>query len=179
MITILNSVIGIIAFYSAYQNKYIKVAILMQGYLFLDILYGNLARYKDMKSTFGAKLDNINDWAFYTLIFIFIGINELTWQVILILVLSINFYGIIMTFYIVPRLRKLDNIKRRKIKGYFMDKGYILGMDLSMMDLLTTIFLAIGQVKLLFIILIISWNLDLIMRLSELWWNERIEGGNK
>lgn len=132
-----------------------------------------------MKSDFGAKLDNINDRVFYTLIFIFIGINELTWQLILTLILSINFYAIITTFYIVPGLRKLNNIKRRKIKGYFMDKGYILEMDLSIMDLLTTLFLIIGQIKLLFIILIISWNLDLIMRLSELWWNERIEGGNK
>jgi len=175
MVTILNSIFGIFAFWLAYRNQYIAVAVFMQVYLFLDILDGNLARYKDMKSDFGAKLDNINDRFFYTLIFVFIGIHELPWKLILILALSINFYAVITTFYIVPRLRKLDNIRRRKVKGYFMNRGYILGMDLSMMDLLTTLFLIVGQVRLLFIILIISWDLDLIMRLSELWWNERLQ----
>lgn len=175
MVTALNSVIGIFAFWLAYDNEYVVVAILMQVYLFLDILDGNLARYKDMKSDFGAKLDNINDRFFYTLIFVFIGVNELSWRLILILVFSINLYAFITTFYIVPRLRKVEDVKRRKIKKHFMDKGYILGMDLSMMDLLATLFLVIKEIRLLFIVLIIFWNLDLIMRLSELWWNERLQ----
>lgn len=179
MITILNSILGIVTFVLAYKSKFIGVALLIQIYLFLDILDGNLARYKDMKSDFGAKLDNMNDRFFYTLIFVFIGVNRLPWNLIFILVVSINIYAFTTTFYIVPRLRNLTKIKRRKIKKYFMDRGYILGMDLSMMDLLTTIFLIIGRIRLLFIVLIICWNFDLVMRLSELWWNERLEETNK
>jgi hypothetical protein len=38
-------------------------------------------------------------------------------------------YGIIATYYIVPRLRKLKVINRTGIKKYFMDRGYIIGMD--------------------------------------------------
>lgn len=175
MVTIFNSFLAIFIFYLAYRQKYIGVAILIQGYLFLDILDGNLARYKNMKSDLGAKLDNINDRVFYTLVFVFIGIREVSWYLIISVIFLINLYAIIATFYIVPRLRQLETIERRGIKKYFMDRGFIIGMDLGTVDILTTIFLLLGKIDILYIILIVGFVLDIIMRLTELWWNERLE----
>ena len=175
MVTIFNSFIAMFIFYLAYNQKYIGVAILIQIYLFLDILDGNLARYKNMKSDLGAKLDNINDRVFYTLIFVFIGIGEVLLYLIISMVFLINLYAILATFYIVPRLRQLETIERRGIKKYFMERGFIIGMDLGTVDILTTIFLLLGKIHILYMILIVGFVLDIIMRLTELWWNERLE----
>src|SRR5471030_1277520 len=57
MVTIANIIFSIILFYGAYNRDYIFCSIVIQIYLFLDILDGNLARYKNMKSKLGAKLD--------------------------------------------------------------------------------------------------------------------------
>lgn len=175
MVTIFNSFIAMFIFYLAYNQKYIGVAILIQIYLFLDILDGNLARYKNMKSDLGAKLDNINDRVFYTLIFVFIGIGEVSLYLIISVVFLINLYAILATFYIVPRLRQLETVERRGLKKYFMNRGFIIGMDLGTVDILTTIFLLLDKINILYIILIVGFVLDIIMRLTELWWNERLE----
>lgn len=175
MVTIFNSFLAIFIFYLAYKQNYIGVAILIQGYLFLDILDGNLARYKNMKSDLGAKLDNINDRVFYTLIFVFIGIGEVSLYLIISVVFLINLYAILATFYIVPRLRQLETVERRGLKKYFMNRGFIIGMDLGTVDILTTIFLLLDKINILYIILIVGFVLDIIMRLTELWWNERLE----
>ena len=175
MVTILNSFLALFIFYLAYNQKYIGVAILIQVYLFLDILDGNLARYKNMKSDLGAKLDNINDRVFYTLIFVFIGIGEVSLYLIISMVFLINLYAILATFYIVPRLKQLETVERRGLKKYFMNRGFIIGMDLGTVDILTTIFLLLDKINILYMILIVGFVLDIIMRLTELWWNERLE----
>ena len=175
MVTIFNSFLAIFIFYLAYNQKYIGVAILIQVYLFLDILDGNLARYKNMKSDLGAKLDNINDRIFYTLIFVFIGIGEVPLYLIISVVLLINIYAILATFYIVPRLRKLNTVERFGIKKYFMDRGFIIGMDLGTVDILTTLFLLLDKINILYMVLTVGFVLDIIVRLIELWWNERLE----
>lgn len=175
MITIFNSFLAMFIFYLAYNQRYIWVAILIQCYLFLDILDGNLARYKNMKSDLGAKLDSINDRIFYTLIFIFIGIGEVPLYLIISVIFLINLYAILATFYIVPRLRKLETVERHGVKKYFMDRGFIIGMDLGTVDILVTIFLLLGKINILYIILITGFILDIIVRLSELWWNEKLE----
>ena len=124
MVTIFNSFLAMYIFYLSYSQRYTVVAILIQVYLFLDILDGNLARYKNMKSNLGAKLDSINDRIFYSLIFIFVGITEVPWYLIISVILLVNIYGILATFYIVPKLRQLKAIRRRGIKKFFMDKGF-------------------------------------------------------
>lgn len=174
MVTILNSFLAIFIFYLAYNQKYIGVAILIQVYLFLDILDGNLARYKNMKSDLGAKLDNINDRVFYTLIFVFIGIGEVSLYLIISMVFLINLYAILATFYIVPRLKQLETVERRGLKKYFMNRGFIIGMDLGTVDILTTIFLLLDKINILYVVLIVGVILDITMRLTELWWNESL-----
>lgn len=175
MVTLSGSFLAILIFYLIFQKYYFAIAILIQVYLFIDILDGNLARYKDMKSKLGATLDTINDTMFYNLLFIFLGINVVPIYLILGVVLLLNLYGIIATYYIVPRLRKLKHVQRRGLKKIFMDKGYIIGMDLGTVCILTSIFLIIGCIKLLYIVLIIGYILDILLRIHELNYNIKLE----
>lgn len=174
MVTITNIILSFVMFYLAYNKYYVTVALLIQVYLFLDILDGNLARYKNMKSKLGANLDNINDSIFYNGIFIALGINSVGWYYILAVVTLISAYRIIPTYYIVPRLRKLKVVERKGIKKYFMDRGYIIGMDLGTLDIISSIMLLFGLVKYLYIILIFGYVFDIIYRIIELKRNEKL-----
>lgn len=174
MITIFNIALSFLTYYFAAKGNLTLTAILIQVYLFLDILDGNLARYKNMHTELGKILDNASDRIFYNLIIITIGYGRVHLGIIVLLILLINLNAIIPTYYIVPRLKRLKEIKRVGIKRIAMEKGYILGMDLSIMDALISIFLLINQVKYLFIILIIGYIFDLIYRIIELKYNEKL-----
>lgn len=175
MVTLCNSFLAMFIFYFSYLQKFCLVALLIQVYLFLDILDGNLARYKNMKSALGAKLDSINDKIFYTLVFVFIGYKTVPLSLVLGVAILINLYGIIATYYIVPRLRKLTKVERRGLKKYFMDRGFIIGMDLGTIDILTTVFLLLNLIKPLYVVLILGLIFDIVYRLGELSYNERLD----
>jgi len=176
MVTLFNSFFALFVFYMAYTDSFFVVAICIQIYLFFDILDGNLARYKNMKSKLGARLDSINDKVFYTFIFVFIGMKNVPIYLIVLVAILTNFYGIIATYYIVPRLKKLNTIKRRGLKKTFMERGFIIGMDLGTIDILTSLFLIFKEIRLLYLVLIIGLSLDLIFRLIELRYNMKLEG---
>jgi phosphatidylglycerophosphate synthase len=128
-----------------------------------------------MKSALGAKLDSINDKIFYTLVFVFIGYKTVPLSLVLGVAILINLYGIIATYYIVPRLRKLTKVERRGLKKYFMDRGFIIGMDLGTIDILTTVFLLLNLIKPLYVVLILGLIFDIVYRLGELSYNERLD----
>ncbi|SHI41060.1 Phosphatidylglycerophosphate synthase [Clostridium cavendishii DSM 21758] len=175
MITIFNCILGFFIFYMGYKNMFIEVAIAFQIYELLDHLDGNLARYKNMSSEFGAKLDRISDFVFYTLVFVFIGFNNVEWYLILMVIMLINLYGFIAKSYIVPRLRKLNVIKRGKIKRWFLDKGYIIGMDLTLLGVITSFFLILGEIHILYYVIIAGYIIDIIYRVIELKINEGLK----
>ena len=64
MITSINIINTVVVFLSMWSGKYILAAILVQLYLFLDILDGNLARYQKKSTRIGAILDQISDRLF-------------------------------------------------------------------------------------------------------------------
>lgn len=175
MITVLNILNSFFIYFLSYKGSFVSVAILIQVYLFLDILDGNLARYKNMKSKIGAIMDTWNDRVFYTLIFIFIGWGRVYYSYIIITIILVNLYAIIPTFYIVPRLRKLKNIKRWGIKKYMFAKGFLIGMDLGTVDIILTIFLVCNKINIMFLVIMIGYAFDLIYRIIELKINENIE----
>lgn len=175
MVTVVNIIFSFLLFYEAYNRNYIFCAIGIQVYLFLDVLDGNLARYKNMKSKLGAKLDYWCDTFFYNLIFIFLGINRVSWMLIICVIALVNLYGIIATYYIVPRLRKLKVIKRSGIKKYFMDRGYIIGMDLGTLDIIMSICLLFSWINFMFFIIIFGYIFDITFRLLELKRNEKLD----
>lgn len=178
MITIFNMLLSFYTLYLAYNKQFIAVAILIQIYTFLDNLDGILARYKNMKSKLGARLDVISDTIFYNSIFILTGINIVSFYLLIALVFIFNFYGVIATYYIVPRLKKLNLIKRDNIKQFFLDYGYIVGMNIDTAGIIMFIFLLIGEIKLMYIIIIGLFIVDMIYRIIELKYNEALDKNN-
>lgn len=174
-ITIFNMFLGLFTCYLALKGRLVVAGIFVQVYLFLDILDGNLARYKDMRSKLGGTLDAVGDKIFYNLIFLSIGLGRIDTGLVILVVILVNLYAIIPTYYIVPRLKKLSHIKRHGLKRIMMEKGFIIGMDLGTVDILLTVFLVIGKIHLLFIILSIGYIFDLIYRIVELKYNEHLK----
>ncbi|MBY6916655.1 CDP-alcohol phosphatidyltransferase family protein [Clostridium botulinum] len=175
MVTMFNMLLSFYTLYLAYNKHFIAVAIFIQVYTFLDNLDGILARYKNMKSKLGAELDVISDTIFYNGIFILVGVRLVNVYWIISLVLIFNFYGVVATYYIVPRLKKLRSIKRGNIKQFFLDCGYIVGMNTDTAGIIMFIFLLIGKIKLMYIIIISLFIFDMIYRMIELKYNEVLD----
>lgn len=175
MITIFNMFFSFYIFWLAYNKEYILVAIFFQLYELIDHLDGSLARYKNMSSNIGAKLDTISDFIFYNFIYVFIGLGNVKLEFIALVITFINLYAIIATYYIVPRLKKLKVIKRKRIKRWFMNRGYIIGMDLTLLGLLTSLFLIFNKIYMLYIIIILAYVLDIVYRIKELKNNEALK----
>lgn len=160
----------------AVKENYVACAFLIQIYLFFDIADGNLARYKNMCSDFGKKMDKITDILFYTIFYILLGYKVgLSIFMIIIFIFVFHFYGIIATFYIVPRLRKIKNFKRWGLKKALFEKGFILGMDNGMQDVLMSIFLFTPYKKFPFYLSIVLYMIDICYRIYELKRNEKLD----
>ena len=159
---------------TAWYHKFIILSLLIQVYVFLDIMDGNLARNKNMKSEFGRKLDILSDTFFYTVGYFFIGIgmDEPIWIVVLFILVQ-RIYGLVATYYIVPNIRKLNHFEHTSIKKYFINKDIIFGMDVSLETLITSVLLFFPIRKIIFIICPILWSIDLVYRLYELKWLNR------
>lgn len=176
MITVLNMLNGLYTFYAVWSKQYALAAILIQVYLFLDIVDGNLARYKNMTSELGKNLDLVCDIVFYNLFFILLGVSiGIHWLWIVLYEIIFNLYGWTATNVIVPRIRKLKEFKRRGLKKYLFDHGIILGMETGMQDVLTTILLFTPYKHWIFYSIIILYCLDLLYRFYELRYNEMAE----
>lgn len=173
-ITIFNLFIALLAFYMADIQKYIAVSILIIIYAINDELDGNLARYKKQFSNFGAKLDSIIDFVFYNGIYIFLGKKCIDFRLIIGVIIIINLYGLLATYYIVPQIRKITKFRRLPLKRWFLNKGFIFGMDVGMMGIVTSILLILGCVKEIYYVIIVTYSIDMCYRLLELKYNKSI-----
>ena len=106
---------------------------------------------------------------FYNGVIIVLGLKiEINILWILAYLVIHNLYGIIATFYIVPHIRKMDSFRRDRVKQYFMDKGIILGMDLSTQDLITSVLILTPYKEWIIYLSTCLYGIDLIYRLIEL-----------
>ena len=175
-VTIANLINGLVIMGAIAGHQYILAAILTQLYLFLDILDGNLARYREMSTPLGAILDKIGDRFFYNGVMIVLGLTTpIHWIWIVLFLLAHNLHSIAATFYTVPAIRTLPTFKRFGLKKVWMNHGYILGMDLSTQDLLISLLIVTpGRVWILPVVTVL-YLVDLIYRLIELEQNRRLE----
>ena len=177
MITQLNIINSLIIFGLIWSEKFIVAAILVQLYLFLDILDGNLARYKKLTTRLGKILDQLSDIVFYNLFYIFLGFKlGMHWAWVLLYLLIQNLYGIVATYVIVPRIRKLPQYQRWGLKKWLMKKGIILGMDMSTQSCITSLLLLTRYKRLIIYSITILYFVDLVLRLIELKKNIRLYG---
>ncbi len=150
-------------------ESYWIAAILVQLYLFADVLDGNLARYREMSSKLGAVLDNLGDRFFYNAVMIAVGHSVGNhWGWIVFFLCAHNLHAAMATYYIVPRIRRIEHFKRFAIKQWLMDRGYILGMDLSTQDLLLSVLLVTPLLSWIVPVVGALYLLDLVFRLLEL-----------
>lgn len=175
-VTITNLLNGLVIMGSIAAHQYLLAAILTQLYLFLDILDGNLARYREMSTRLGAILDKIGDRFFYNGVMMVLGlVLPVHWIWIVLFLLAHNLHAIAATFYIVPAIRTMPSFKRFGLKKVWMENGYILGMDLSTQDLLLSVLIVTPLRIWILPTVTILYLVDLIYRLIELELNRRLE----
>lgn len=175
-VTIANLLNGLVIMGAIAAHQYLLAAILTQLYLFLDILDGNLARYREMSTRLGAILDKIGDRFFYNGVMVVLGlVLPVHWIWIVLFLLAHNLHAIAATFYIVPAIRTMPAFRRFGLKKTWMAHGYILGMDLSTQDLLLSVLIVTPLRIWILPIVTILYLVDLIYRLIELELNRRLE----
>ena len=168
-VTIANLLNGILIFWLIAHRHFVPAAVLIQLYLFLDILDGNLARYREMSTKLGAVLDQIGDRFFYNGVAIVVGLASGNhWGWIAFFLLAHNLHALAATFYIVPAIRKMPSFRRFGPKQWLMDRGFILGMDLSTQDLLMTALIATPWRAAIVPVCATLYFADLLFRLAEL-----------
>lgn len=175
MVTIVNLFIVVpLIIFASHNRMYYLIAFLVQLYMFLDVVDGNLARNKDMKSELGRRLDIFSDTFFYIVGFFFIGKSmDLPLCKIIIFIVIQQLYGNIATYYIVPKINKLYKFEHTHLKNYFLKYNILFGMDASLETLITSVLLLVPIRKHIFVLCPILWIVDLIYRLYELNWINR------
>lgn len=172
MITLSNLLLLVITCCLLFCNKYIYLAaILILSYYFLDTLDGGLARYSGKTTEFGAKLDRFTDAISYNMLIICCGLGRVSINLILILVALHNFYSIATTYYILPNLEEIKGFRRFGLKKFFMNRGIILGVDVSLLGSLLAIAICTNKSIFIYKLLITLYIIDLIYRVLELWIN--------
>ena len=168
-VTSANLLNGLLIFGLIATGHFLAAAVLIQLYLFLDILDGNLARYRDMSSKLGAVLDNFGDRFFYNGVMLVIGwTTGNSWLWILAFLLAHNLHAAAATFIIVPAIRKNPGFRRFAFKQALMDRGYIFGMDLSSQDLIMSLLLPTPWRIWIVPTCALLYAADLVFRLLEL-----------
>lgn len=175
MITLANILNAISIFWLIWIGQYFIAAILVQVYLFLDILDGNLARFKNLCTSLGKILDHICDRLYYNGLYIVLGIKiGIGWEWIAAYLIVHTFYEALATYYIVPGIKRLKDFKRWGPKKYLIERGIILGMDLSAQSLITTVLLFTPFIEWIIYLITILYLADLVFRFLELAINLKI-----
>ncbi len=174
MITVFNFLVGGIAIYFAYKEKFLMFLIVMQTYAILDNLDGMLARYTDNSTEFGRRLDIVADTLFYNLCLVFIGIKNIELSYLIASIIAMNVYNYVTKYYIVPRIIKLKHFKRDKVKSWFLSKGFLIGMNVDTLGLLMLVLLPFQLVHIFYLVTTMLFIIDLLYRLIELKYNEKL-----
>ncbi|EAI8625051.1 CDP-alcohol phosphatidyltransferase family protein [Campylobacter lari] len=171
-ITFFSLVLIIISFLAIYNHFTFLAGVFYICYSIFDHLDGMLARYKDLRSQFGSYLDKVVDHIGFNGIFIMAYIaSYISLFECCLVIICMNLHRTICPYYILKNLRKIKNIKRFGIKKYFLDRGFILGIDASFIVVLISIGLIFNILFFICYFLSFLFLLDLIYRIFELRWN--------
>lgn len=171
-ITILSAIFAVLSFYFIYLGHFICAGLLFLVYSLLDHIDGMLARYKNLSSKIGKLLDASVDNLTFNGIFIFLFFCDLiSLQACIFALVSMNIYNCITTFYILNQLRKLKSIKRFGLKKWFLDRGFLLGIDASLLAILISAGIMLGAFELMCYVVGGIFLFDLCYRLIELYAN--------
>ncbi|EAK0812217.1 CDP-alcohol phosphatidyltransferase family protein [Campylobacter sp. IFREMER_LSEM_CL292] len=171
-ITFFSLVLIIISFLAIYNHFTFLAGGLYFIYCILDCLDGMLARYKDLRSQFGSYLDKVVDHIGFNGIFIMAYIaSYISLFECCLVIICMNLHRTICPYYILKNLRKIKNIKRFGVKKYFLDRGFILGIDATLLVILISIGLIFNIFSLICYLLSFLFIFDLVYRFFELRYN--------
>lgn len=173
-ITLLSAFWAGLSFYCIYLGHYVVAGILFLLYSLFDHIDGMLARYKNLSSKLGKFLDVSVDTLVFNGIFIFLFACELiSLQACIFALVMMNLYNCITSFYILKELRKLGHIKRFGLKKWFLDRGFLLGIDASLLAILIACGIMFGAFEFICYLVGGIFLSDLCYRLVELWRNRK------
>jgi len=168
-VTLVNYANGFLIMALIATQRFVPAALLIQVYLFLDIVDGNLARYTGKTTRLGQILDHIGDRFFYNAVMIVLGLcTPVHWGWIIAFLGVHNTYAAVTTYYIVPAIRRIADFRRFGLKKVLMDRGFLLGMDLCTQALIITLLIATPWQGLILPIVTALYLGDLVFRLMEL-----------
>lgn len=178
-ITLFGLFLVLVSFVCMYFDYAILGGICFLIYSILDHLDGTLARYKNLSSKLGAKLDDICDHIAFNGVFIVAYFtHNMPLYLVICYIIILNFYRTYTASYIHPHLKKLKQIKRFGLKKFFLDRGWILGIDASLLGILLSIAIFTSYYEIIAYILCGIYIFDLIYRSIELWINEYLDRKN-
>lgn len=175
-ITILSAVFAALSFYLVYLGHFVSAGLLFLVYSLLDHIDGMLARYKNLSSKLGKFLDVSVDNLTFNGIFILLFICDLaSLQSCVFALLIMNIYSCVTTFYILKQLRKLKSIKRFGLKKWLLDRGFLLGIDASLLAILISAGIMLGAFNFMCYLIGGIFLFDLCYRLIELYTNIKMQ----
>lgn len=175
-ITISSLVLIVISFLAIYNHFTLLAGFLYICYSIFDHLDGMLARFKALNSLFGKYLDKMVDHIGFNGVFIMAYITSyISLFECCLAIICMNLHRTICPHYILKNLRKVKNIKRFGIKKYFLDRGFILGVDASLIVVLISIGLIFNILFFICYFLSFLFLFDLAYRFFELRCNLRYD----
>lgn len=169
-VTIFGSFMAFLSLLSLFLGNHILSFVCFFAYHFCDYIDGMLARYKKMSTKFGHYLDGITDMTTFNLIFVaaYFGYEGVNIYLVLFVIFAINIHAIVATQYIVPKLRTLNSIRRFGIKKWFFDRGFLLGVDASLLGAMILLMLYTAYFNIFMLLLGCMYIFDMFYRLHEL-----------
>ncbi|MBZ7936504.1 CDP-alcohol phosphatidyltransferase family protein [Campylobacter sp. B0100352/1] len=171
-VTITAGIFAFLSLVALYNHYAILAGILYLIYHFLDNIDGMLARYKNLSSKLGHLLDNIVDILSFNGAFI---VAYLAYQVsifsIFFVIFAMNLHAVICSQIIVKKLRTLKTVKRYGVKKFFLDRGFILGIDPTLLSILIILSFITECFTFFFYLIGLIYLFDLLYRSIELYRN--------
>lgn len=171
-VTLMSLFLIIISFIAIYNHFAVLAGILYLIYCILDCLDGMIARFKDLRSQFGSYLDKVVDHIGFNGVFIISYIaSYINFFECILVIICMNLHRTICPHYILKNLKKVKNIKRFGIKKYCLDRGFLLGVDATLLVILISTGLIFNILSFICYLLSFLYLFDLVYRFFELKYN--------
>ncbi|AII15324.1 SAM-dependent methyltransferase [Campylobacter iguaniorum] len=168
-ITIVSFLFVSLCFYYIFTHQNLLAGLSFFIYSLLDHIDGMLARYKNLSSKIGHYLDVFVDEIAFNAVFIVLYISyDIDIFALLAVLIMMNLHGLVCTFYIVKKLRKLKQIYRFGIKKFLFERGFILGIDASLLAILIVCAITTQYYDAFFYLIAALFLIDVVYRYFEL-----------
>lgn len=166
------------SFILLYLGHNILSGILFLIYSIADHTDGMLARLRDQSTKLGYWLDYICDYtAWFGLIILATYIYHLSIFCASFVAFALLFHQQFCKHFIHAKLKKLNKIYRFGLKKYLLERGILLGIDVSLLAIILSISIFSLKFELCFYTLGIIYFIDILYRIIELYRNIKLNGG--